>query len=260
MNVIILPAYNEAKSIEPFFHSILVATQGKHDKYSILVCDDGSTDETHEILMQLKDSYPIKFEIIRHKINRGLGETVRDLIEHAIMSLSDEDIIIRMDCDNTHNPKYIESMISRLNEGYDLVIASRFVEGGNQLGLNRKRKFLSFAATNFMKIIFGIKNINEFTCGFRAYRVSILKEAIRVYGNNFIQLKNLGFVCTLEKLIKIKLLGATISEIPFTLEYNKKLSASKMVFNVTVFGYFVMAVLYFWPRSGWKSTYSKNRN
>ena len=64
----------------------------------------------------------------------------------------------------------------------------------------------------------------------------IIKKAINVYGNNFIQVKGLGFTCTLEKIIKLKIIGAKFSEIPFTLRYDLKLSDSKMITSLTTFG------------------------
>ena len=65
-------------------------------------------------------------EIIKHRVNRGLGETIRDLFERAAAISSDNDIIIRFDCDDTHEPKYISSLIDKIRSGYDVVTASRF--------------------------------------------------------------------------------------------------------------------------------------
>ena len=109
----------------------------------------------------------------------------------------------------------------------------------------------------FMKTFFPVRGLKEYTCGFRAYRASIIKQAIGFYQNNFIQLKGLGFTCTLEKIVKLKLLNARIAEIPFVLEYNQKLSESKMVSSITTLGYFTMVILYYWPWGGWKQLYKK---
>jgi dolichol-phosphate mannosyltransferase len=110
-----------------------------------------------------------------------------------------------------------------------------------------------------MKVFFPVSCVCEYSCGFRAYRASIIKKAIYIYGNNFIQLKGLGFTGTLEKLIKLNLIGAKFSEVPFILRYDLKDSPSKMVTSVTTMGYLVMAVLYHWPWSGWRTAY-KNLN
>jgi hypothetical protein len=59
-----------------------------------------------------------------------------------------------------------------------------------------------------MKIFFPIPGLKEYSCGYRGYRYSKIKEAIDFFGNNFIQLKGLEFACTLEKIVKLKLIGA----------------------------------------------------
>lgn len=107
-----------------------------------------------------------------------------------------------------------------------------------------------------MKVFFPIKGLREYSSGFRAYRAEKIKEAIAFYGNNFIQLKGLGFTCTLEKLIKLKLIGARFAEAPFVLRYDQKASESKMVSSVTTLGYMVMTLLYHWPWGGWRSSIS----
>jgi dolichol-phosphate mannosyltransferase len=81
----------------------------------------------------------------------------------------------------------------------------------------------------------------------------MIRRAIRVFGNDFIQLKGLGFTCTLEKLVKLRMLGARFAEVPFVLRYDRKLSASKMISSVTTLGYLTMAILYHWPWGGWRT-------
>ncbi len=252
---ILLPAYNEVKSLKPLVASIDRHLNEENFEFVIIVCNDGSTDNSIEVLDQLKLSYLI--EVLTHKINRGLGETSRDLFERAAELADHDDIIVRLDCDNTHEPQYISGMIKKLNEGYDVVTASRFQKGGGQSGVSRYRTFISFCAQIFIKVVFGLRGQKEFSCGFRAYRASIIQKAIKIYGNQFIQLKGLGFVCTLEKLIKLKLLGARFAEIPFHLRYDKKTSHSKMITSITTFGYFVMAILYHWPFGGWRYVWPK---
>ena len=87
--------------------------------------------------------------IINHPINRGLGETSRDLFEKAVSLAEKDDIIIRMDADDTHSPKYIPAMLERLDFGYDVVVASRFAKGGGQKGVNLYRGMISRAANLF---------------------------------------------------------------------------------------------------------------
>lgn len=226
------------------------------EEYKILVCNDGSQDST----LRLLEDYvgKMQIEVIHHKINRGLGETSRDLFERAAEIADDDDVIIRLDCDDTHEPKFIPNLVEKLRSGFDVVIASRFAPGGGQIGVNGYRAFISRCANIFMKCFFPIKGLREYSCGFRAYRGSTVKTAISFYGNDFIQLKGLGFTCTLEKLVKLKLIGARFGEEPFVLRYDQKQSSSKMVSSVTTLGYIVMTVLYHWPWGGWRTAVRKS--
>jgi len=253
MIYVLLPAYNEEESLDELLPKLDIFFKRENFKYKIIACNDGSKDGT--LLKLQKYSKTIPIEIINHKINRGLGETVRDLFERAAELANEEDIIIRMDCDDTHEPKYIEGLINKIQEGYDVVIASRFVKGGGQEGLDTYRKTISSIANLFMKFFFPIKGLKEYSCGFRAYRARVIKFAIEVYGNNFIQLKGLGFTGTLEKIVKLKILGAKFAESPFILRYDQKKSASKMVSSITTFGYMTLVLLYHWPWGGWKNGY-----
>ena len=106
-----------------------------------------------------------------------------------------------------------------------------------------------------MKLFFPIKGLKEYSSGFRAYRATAIKLAIEQFGNNFIQLKGLGFTVTLEKIVKLKILGAKFGESPFVLRYQQKRSESKMVSSITTFGYMTLALLYHWPWGGWRRGY-----
>ena len=87
--------------------------QDLNEDYKILVCNDGSTDNTSAVLSEYSKEFPL--EVIDHPINRGLGESSRDLFERAVEIGNVGDIIIRMDCDDTHEPKYIPDIIKKLS-------------------------------------------------------------------------------------------------------------------------------------------------
>jgi dolichol-phosphate mannosyltransferase len=232
-------------------------TEMKED-FRILVCNDGSIDNTQTMLEAYAQEMPV--EIIRHKINRGLGESSRDLFERASELTQPGDVIVRLDCDDTHEPEFIPSIVKKVRDGFDVVIASRFEPGGGQMGVSSYRAFISRSANLFMKVFFPISGLKEYSCGFRGYRAEKVKEAVAFYGNNFIQLKGLGFTCTLEKLVKLKLIGARFGEVPFMLRYDQKQSASKMVSSITTLGYLVMTLLYHWPWGGWRTGIRRNHN
>lgn len=251
MIVVLLPAYNEEESLPRLLPKIKSTLDSSGERYQIITCDDGSRDRTRSLLEEYASTMPL--EIIRHRINRGLGESIRDLFEKAAEIVSTGDVIVRLDCDDTHEPEFIPEIIKKVREGCDVVVASRFLPGGGQLGVSPRRAFISRCANLFMEVFFRIPNLKEYSCGFRGYRAEKIKEAIGFYGNNFIQLKGLGFTCTLEKLVKLKLIGARFGEVPFLLRYDQKQSDSKMVSSITTLGYLVMTILYYWPWGGWRT-------
>ena len=249
MIAILLPAYNEEESLPALIPKLGAFLAQSGQPGIILIGNDGSRDRTAELAAEFGRTHPI--EVLHHKINRGLGETCRDLFERAAELCGPDDVIVRMDCDDTHEPEFIGRMLEKLDTGVDVVVASRFQPGGGQMGVSGYRAFVSYCANLFMKLFFPIRGLREYSCGFRAYRASIIHAALRRYGNDFIQLKGLGFTCTLEKVIKLKLIGARFAEVPFMLRYDQKQSSSKMVSSITTLGYLVMVVLHYWPWGGW---------
>lgn len=254
--VVLLPAYNEEVALPRMLPRFAEVFTRLGVPYRVVVCNDGSTDRTSAVAQELAATHPVT--VIEHRINRGLGETARDLFERAAELTGPNDVIIRLDCDDTHDPNVVSLMLDQIRAGADVVIASRFQPGGGQTGVSAYRAFISRCANVFMKVFFPLTGVHDYSSGFRAYRAPIIQAAIARYGNNFIQLKGLGFTGTLEKLVKLKLLGARFIEVPMILRYDQKTSTSKMVSSITTLGYLVMAVLYYWPWGGWRSRYRKS--
>ncbi len=241
----LLPAYNEEDAVQPLTEKIGAAMDEIGAAYEIVVVNDGSRDRTLERCLELAKRYPM--HIINHKINRGLGETIRDGMEYIAETGSRADIAIRMDCDDTHDPRYTIPMIDKLRDGWEVVIASRYAPGGGQIGVNWYRRTISRCANLLMKTAFPMANIWEYTSGFRAYRVALLKDAVDIFGNHFIDLKGMGFTGTIEKLVKMRMLGARVTEHGFVLRYDRKAGPSKVVTSLTTLGYLVVIAKYIVP-------------
>ncbi len=237
---VLLPAYNEAASIPALLPRIKAALHGRD--YEVVLVDDGSHDETAKLAEQYGIGMPLT--ILRHPINRGLGETIRDGIEYCVSAGKAGDVMVRMDCDDSQDPSYIMSFIEKIRAGADVVVASRYQEGGGQSGVHGYRNWLSWGAGLFMKAFFPIKGMRDYSSGYRAYRWEILNRAIAVYGNRFIEQKLLGFSCTLEKVVKLDMLGARFTEAPHVLHYDRKQSESKMASWPTTLGYVLLALKY----------------
>jgi dolichol-phosphate mannosyltransferase len=248
---ILLPAYNEQGDLPQLMQKMQKALEGKD--YRLVVVNDGSTDQTAEILAQSKGI--LNLEIVEHPINRGLGETERDGFEFIAWRAERDDFIVRIEGDDTHEPKYLFDLIEKLKDGYDVVNTSRFQPGGGQLGVDAYRAFISRSANLFMKFVFGIKGVSDYSCGYRAYRAAVIKDALDIFGNNLIQLRGMGFTSTLEIIVKLNILGCRFAEVPFVLRYDQKKGGSKMVGSLTMLGYLMMGMLYWWPFGGWRSQY-----
>lgn len=250
----LLPAYNEEDAIQPLTEKIGAAMAEIGAAYQIVVVNDGSRDRTLERCRELATRYPL--HLITHKINRGLGETIRDGMEYIAETGSRNDIVVRMDCDDTHDPRYVIPMIDKLRAGWEVVIASRYAPGGGQIGVNWYRRTISRCANTLMKACFPMPHIWEYTSGFRAYRVALIKDAIAIFGNQFIDLKGMGFTGTVEKLVKCRMLGARVTEHGFVLRYDRKAGPSKVVTSLTTLGYLMVIAKYivYWGDIGkrWK--------
>ena len=233
MVFIILPAYNEDAVLSLLFQSFIKAMKGK--EYRIILVDDGSTDNTFGL--SVKYSREIPLEIIQHQKTEGLGKTIKTGIFKIINRIKDRDIVVILDADNTHNPDLILLMEKDLKKGRDIVIASRYQSGGKEIGLPAYRCFLSKMANILFKILFPLKGVKDYTCGYRAYKGWLLKEGYRVWGEKLIEEK--GFTCMVELLVKLSMISININEVPLVLRYDLKKSKSKMKIVKTILQYFL---------------------
>ena len=236
MVIVGLPAYNEEAALPRLFGRLQELRQKLGGELKVVAVNDGSEDETGRILEDMAKTCPY-LVYLKHEKNKGLGNAVKTLLEYVCNnSFADEDIFVLMDADNTHNPDIIPSMTKKLKEeNHDLVIASRFAKGGKEIGVSLARKLISRGAMVFFKIFFPIKNINDYSCGFRAYNIGYLKEAAKIYGGNLVTAN--GFECMAEILVKLRKIGVKAAECPLVLEYNLKKGKSKIKIFKTVWGY-----------------------
>jgi dolichol-phosphate mannosyltransferase len=238
---VLLPAYNEEGNLEVLVNKWQELNIPLWKKFTlslhIVVVNDGSSDNTKNIGEILEKKYN-NFTLINHPQNRGLGETLKTAITYVIKNRPNSVFTCLMDCDNTHHPKYIMDMLNKTlldkdSKEVDVVIASRYQEGSNIQGLANHRIFISNCAKFVYQILFNVKNVRDYTCGYRLYKNKILKKAILYYGDNLVE--ETGFSCMAELLYKLSIIGASFSEVPFELRYDFKQGKSKMnVFNTAI--------------------------
>ncbi|MCS5635746.1 MAG: glycosyltransferase [Myxococcota bacterium] len=230
MVVITLPAYNEAQTLPSLLESIRESMRENAIDYRVVVVDDGSVDGTSDVVESLSATMPIA--LVRHSENLGLGEAIRTGLLTALEGAEPRDIIVTMDSDNTHSPGLIARMVRGIREGNDVVIASRYRQGANIRGVPRYRRLLSFGGRVAFALVFPTPNVRDFTSGFRAYRADILARAFRLYGDQFVA--ESGFSCMVDILLKLRKMGAIMSEVPLILRYDQKFGASKMMVMRTI--------------------------
>ena len=221
---IVLPAYNEEANMLPLLGSLRDAMEDGVLRYQVIVVDDGSRDRTAALVEGCGREMPLT--LIRHAANQGLGTTIRDGITAAVARAGDRDIIITMDADDTHTPGLIQRMTRMISEGHDVVIASRYQPGSQVYGVPLTRRLMSGGASLLMRVVFPIRGVRDYTCGFRAYRAVALRAAVSRYGDDFVNQK--GFQCMVDILLRLRSMNLVFGEVPFVLRYDRKGGQSKM--------------------------------
>lgn len=238
MKVLIgLPAYNEETGIAQVLNGIERFRRVSRYNIQVLVVNDGSRDQTAQVVRDFALEHPY-LTLVNHPANEGLGEAVKTILRYAVCNLEDNDILVTMDADNTHSPLLIESMIATLlSHDLDMVVASRFTTGGCELGLKMLRKLYSRGAMCFFKVFFPIRNLNDYSSGYRVYRVQVIRKAIRRWGE---LITTNGFDCMAEIAAKFSRMGIKAGEVPLILNYGLKEGRSKMKVARTVKGYLAL--------------------
>lgn len=221
---IVLPSYNEAESLPGLLSKVELLYRQSGLKLEVYVVNDGSKDNTLEVARNFKSTVPI--HVVDLQPNRGLAGAMRAGLTEGVKGLDPHDIIVALDADDSQNPFLIPRMLQQICEGSDLVIASRYRPGARIKGLTRFREMTSIGAGLLFRVFAPVRGVRDFTCGFRAYRVSLLNQAFAYYGDKFIQQQ--GFGCMAEILLKLNRFNPVVHELPMILRYDLKIGASKM--------------------------------
>ena len=221
---VVLPAYNEEGGLPALLADIeqVFAINGR--EYHIIVVDDASTDSTAEIAREAAVELPLT--LVQHKVNQNLPGALRTGFETAIQFAEERDVIITMDGDNTHPPAIMNSLLQKIAEGYDVMIASRFQRGSRVCGVPLSRVFTAFCARLLFRFIMPIPSVRDYTCGYRAYRADVLRDSMEYYGDQWVSEK--GFSCMVDVLLKMRRFNYVMGEVPMLLRYDQKEGGSKM--------------------------------
>jgi len=210
--VIVIPTYNEKENIEDIVGEILALECG----VSVLIVDDNSPDGTGEIVDRLAAERP---EVhVRHREGKqGLGSAYRYGFKEALAMGAD--CVFEMDADFSHDPRYIPQFLSAINE-HDLVIGSRYVEGGGTENWGLGRELISRGGSAYARLMTGLK-VKDTTAGFRCYRKEVL-EAV-----DFSRISASGYAFQVEMTYVCTIMGFDVYELPIVFT-DRRVGQSKM--------------------------------
>ncbi|NPA67050.1 MAG: glycosyltransferase [Chlorobi bacterium] len=228
--LLMLPAYNEEKSLPQLLNRIVKTFDNFDINGEILVVNDGSKDKTLEIAQSFKSNYPLHIHDIQP--NKGLANAMKEGFKKALTLISENDVLIAMDADDSHNPGLIPLMLQKNAEGAEIVIASRYREGSRIRGLNKFRILMSYGAGMLYRTFIRMEGVRDYTCGYRAYDPALIKKALSDFKDKFIEEQ--GFAGMAEILLKLKKYNPAVIEVPMILRYDRKESESKMNISGTV--------------------------
>ncbi len=228
MIYILLPCFNEYKNLTILIDKINQLKTYNFGKINLIIVNDGSTDKTDIKINYLKKKSKNSIIYIKHNKNLGLNMSLLSGFQTFIKKGKKNDIIVTLDSDNTHPISLIPKIIKPIKKnGYDIVIASRFQPGSNVTGLNLFRKSLSDSAKLIYKLIFSIKNVQDYTCNYRGYSFEILKRSGLIKRNFFIG-KDFSVVPDILINLNSKFFDLKIKEVPLKLRYDFKIGESKL--------------------------------
>ena len=194
-----IPTFNESENIERLIGEI----RRQDPSIGIVVADDDSPDGTWRIVEKISEENPAVF-LLRRMENKGRGSAGVDAFRFALQQHAD--VVIEMDGDFSHDPKYIPAFLEKIGE-FDLVIGSRGIAHGQDLRASALRKWVTQLSTSYTRFVLGLP-VRDCNSGYRCFRREVL-EAV-----NLDSIRSVGPSIVQELLFKAYLLGFSIAEIP----------------------------------------------
>lgn len=176
--VIIIPTYNEAKTIEKTLLAVdEVVSKITNWNVQVLIVDDSSPDGTGEVIKKI--SHKLEYvHLLTNPKKSGLGGAYLKGMAEAFNNMH-ADVVFEFDADLSHDPKKIPVMLGKIDDGYDLVLGSRYIPGGSipaNWGLHRK--FLSVFGNMLIMTILTDFSIRDWSAGYRAITKKVY-EAVK---------------------------------------------------------------------------------
>ena len=220
----IIPTFNEKDNIGQMIEAIFKISRN-YPKWQthIIVVDDKSPDGTAGIVRKLQKKYKSVYLLLKKK--EGLGRALIMGYQYAVKKLK-ADVVIPNDADFQWDPTDFPKLVKKIEEGFDVVVASRHVQGGKVIGWNWFRN-LNHEVSNSLLAWFvaGVHEVKDHAGNFKAIRVKNILEKVPLE-----KMENAGFSFQLHILYELSKTGAKFTEVPVVFVERRR-GISKIGFN-----------------------------
>lgn len=191
--------------------------------YRLIVVDDGSPDGTGDIADSIARDVD-RMSVLHRTTKEGLGPAYAAGFDRALADGAE--VVVEMDADFSHNPTDLPRLVRGIEEGADLVIGSRYVEGGDTPDWPLSRRLISRGGNLWVRLMLGMP-IRDATAGFRAYRAAALRQL------PYREARASGYGFQVEMAWRAYQAGHDIREIPIVFR-DRELGKSKMGLGIVL--------------------------
>ena len=213
--LVVVPTYNERDNVGPLIRDLVAVG----DQIDVCVADDGSPDGTGEAVRAAAAEFPGRVELMERQGKDGRGSAVIAAFKRGLLDPRGYQIFFEMDADFSHHPRDLPKFLEKL-ETCDMVIGSRYIEGGGSSEWGMLRPALSWMANKYIALVAGIP-VRDTTSGYRAYRRQVLEET------SFDTIRIKGYVVHGEMAYQAWVNGFRLGEVPIHFR-NRRRAASKL--------------------------------
>jgi dolichol-phosphate mannosyltransferase len=212
--LVIIPTFNERENLPLIVARLRTARPDAH----ILVVDDNSPDGTGQLAEDLAAAHPGLIHVMHRTVKDGLGAAY--LAGFAWGLDRGYTTLVEMDADGSHAPEQLHLLLDAVDGGADLVIGSRYVDGGKVQNWPKRRWALSWTANTYARLALGI-GIHDITAGYRAYRRDVLAKI------DLDRVDSKGYCFQIDLTWRTITNGFVVIEVPITFT-ERELGVSKM--------------------------------
>ena len=212
--LVIIPTFNELENLPLILGRVHKARPDVH----VLIVDDGSPDGTGELADELSLADPDRIHVMHRTTKDGLGAAY--LAGFAWGLNRQYSVLVEMDADGSHAPEQLYRLLDAIDNGADLAIGSRYVEGGTVRNWPARRLVLSKTANTYSRVLLGVE-IHDITAGYRAYRREVLEKL------DLSAVDSKGYCFQIDLTWRTINNGFSVVEVPITFS-ERELGVSKM--------------------------------